>query len=229
MQMLKDKQCLVLGAAGGIGQHVTLTMAAAGCNLTLTDQSGKALDDVVRLVKESQEVEVDCVACDLNKQTALELTVDVIGRLAPPDIIINCAGVFDPDNEDYDLFMNVNLRAAWMFAEVFLPGMVRHGYGVMVNIGSSSAYEGYPNTPLYCASKHALLGLSRALHKKYAGTGVRVICISPDAVDTPMGARIPGQDPSKFLSPAYVADAVRNIICNSGMELPEVRLRRSRG
>lgn len=204
--MLKDKHCLILGATGGIGREVVKVMHEAGC-----------------IVRELNSHDYDF-------RQNIDLLISLLDEWKPRrviDIIINCAGVYAPGNEGFDTMMNVNVRTAWLFARACAPSMIERCWGRIVNIGSSSAYAGNGNTPLYCASKHALLGLSRSLDDAWKQYNVRTYCISPDGVDTPMGRRIPGIDPDTLIDPKDVARYILDTISYDGnMVVPEVRLRR---
>ena len=114
-----------------------------------------------------------------------------------------------------------------LLSQALVPGMAARGWGRVVNIGSSSAYAGFAGSALYCASKHALLGLSRALHAEYREHGVRVYCISPGSVRTAMGREVPGQDFESFIEPAEVAEYVAFALSFDGaLVSEEIRLNR---
>jgi 3-oxoacyl-[acyl-carrier protein] reductase len=162
------------------------------------------------------------------------LTSNVRARFGNIEVLVNCAGVFPVKSldqssaEDFDACFAINVRAPFLLSTELASDMVRSGWGRIVNIGSSSAYAGFRDTSIYCASKHALLGFSRALNDELKARGVRTFCISPGSIDTAMGrdgAR--GQDVETFLDPDEIAQFVVDLISYDGpMIADEVRLNR---
>jgi 3-oxoacyl-[acyl-carrier protein] reductase len=109
----------------------------------------------------------------------------------------------------------------------FAGRMVKNGWGRIVNIASSSAYAGFPDTVVYCASKHGLLGFSRALDAELRTSGVRVIAVSPGSIKTPMGRKVPGQDFETFMEPTEVAAEIVHVTGLDGsLVVSELRLER---
>jgi NAD(P)-dependent dehydrogenase (short-subunit alcohol dehydrogenase family) len=105
--------------------------------------------------------------------------------------------------------------------------MAHRRWGRIINIGSSSAYAGFKNTAIYCASKHALLGLTRSLHDELKHQNVRCFCISPGSIKTEMGRAVPGQDFETFLDPQEIAEFVVHVASyDGGMIAEEIRLNR---
>jgi 3-oxoacyl-[acyl-carrier protein] reductase len=149
------------------------------------------------------------------------------------DVLVNNAGVFPVKTlaesmpDDYEECFAVNVRAPFLLARAFAPDMSAAGWGRILNLGSSSAYAGFKETSLYCASKHALLGLSRALHEELKSSGVRVLCASPGSIRTPMGQTVKHQDFATFLDPAEVAEVAIDLLAHDGpMVVDEIRLNR---
>jgi len=106
--------------------------------------------------------------------------------------------------------------------------MAENGWGRIVNIASSSAYSGFAKTAAYCASKHGLLGFSRALDDELRGRGVRVIAVSPGSIKTPMGRKVRGQTYETFMDPREVADVIGDVASLDGsIVISEVRLGRA--
>ena len=127
------------------------------------------------------------------------------------DILVNSAGVFPLKNlrqstlEDYEDCFNINVKVPFLLSSLLGSKMCERGWGRIINIGSSSAYNGSEDTGLYCASKHALLGLTRSLYKEFKPHNVRVFSISPGSSQTPMGATDKRQDFTTFITPEEVA------------------------
>jgi NAD(P)-dependent dehydrogenase (short-subunit alcohol dehydrogenase family) len=185
---------------------------------------------------ESGTPKVEWGAADLRTPDAAR---DVVARaraaLGGIDILVNNAGVFmarpfsECSLDDYDAVFDVNVRAPFLLAREVVPEMAERGWGRIVNIGSSSSYAGFAGSGIYCASKHALLGLSRALHDEYKERGVRTFCISPGSIKTAMGEKVPRQTYDTFIEPSEIAEYVAFVIgFDSTMVSEEVRLNRMR-
>ena len=233
--VLRGRACVVTAATGGIGSSIARELAGRGCRLLLTSRSPD------RLAALQQELALQgggaCVAhhsADLRDPGAVARLAEEAERvLGPCDVLVNCAGAFlsRPFAEcgvaDFDDIFALNVRAPMLLSQALVPGMAARGWGRVVNIGSSSAYAGFAGSALYCASKHALLGLSRALHAEYREHGVRVYCISPGSVRTAMGRQVPGQDFESFIEPAEVAEYVAFALSFDGaLVSEEIRLNR---
>jgi len=229
--ILNNKNCFLTGATGGIGIKIAEQMADQGCNLFLTSQDAEGLDEMKQTL---QNVKVVLEPGDLTKLEDVERIIkkakEEFGNI---DILINCAGVFpvkfleDSTIEDFEDCFNVNMRAPFLFCQAFSPSMVKNKWGRIVNIGSSSAYSGFKETSIYCASKHALLGFSRALYQELKEDGIRVFCISPGSVKTEMGRRIKNQDFSTFIDPEEIAEYIAFAISfDNEMVSEEIRLNR---
>jgi len=232
VSILKDKVCAITGAGGGIGRALALGFAAKGARLILSSRDATALESTCAAVRESGHSDVQAIVSDLSRDADALSLAGHVGR-SSVDILVNNAGVFptgpflETGLADLDACLTVNLRAPFALSRAATPHMVAQKWGRIVNIGSSSAYMGVARSSLYCASKHALLGLSRALHAELRDQGVRVFCISPGSVKTRMGKDVQGQDFETFIEPEEVARAVLfaveehgNLVCD------EIRLNR---
>jgi NAD(P)-dependent dehydrogenase (short-subunit alcohol dehydrogenase family) len=229
MSCLREKRCLITGAAGGIGAALSRRLAKAGCRLLLTGRDESKLADLAgELGDKAQGV----YPADLADAAQVEDLVTRVGRDGV-DILVNNAGVFpvlsleDSTPDELDRCLAVNLRAPFVLARAFAGGMKTRRWGRIVNIGSSSAYAGFQNTSIYCTSKHALLGLSRSLHAELKDHGVRSFFVAPGSVQTEMGRLVPGQDFSTFIDPEDLARYVEMAVSFDGnMVAEEARLGR---
>jgi len=235
-KILENKNCFITGATGGIGRCITMKMAESKCNLFLTSLG---VEDLKKLKEElkslhGESIKVFCEPGDFNKVEDVER---IIGKteetLGSVDILVNCAGVFpvrflqDARLEDFEDCFNVNIRGPFLFCKAFSQSMIKNKWGRIVNIGSSSSYKGSAETSLYCATKHAILGLSRVLHDELKEYNIRTFCVSPAAVKTPMGGLIKKQDYSTFIDPEDIAEYVAFVISFDGnMVVDETRLNR---
>ncbi len=213
-EVLRNKNVFVTGASGGVGRQIATSYAKRGCNLFLTGQDLDRLSLVANELKE-YGTEVFYLTGDLSdKRHVQELILEATNRLGHVDILVNCAGVFytkplvETTLEDVDECFNVNVIAPFLLTKGFVNQMLQREWGRIVNIGSSSSYDGFANTSAYCSSKHALLGLSRSTNSELKHKNIRTFCFSPGSIKTKMGKQVQNQDFDTFIDPKEVAEYV---------------------
>ncbi len=184
---VKNKVCILTGAGGGIGSAIADALFAAGVRLVLMGRNEEKLKKTAN-GRDSLILPGD-LCCDDYIKEAVEKTVKIYGGV---DFLINNAGVAQSkpfaeiSMEEYDLIMNTNARAPFLLCQAALSHLMASSCGTIINIASVTAHQGYALQSAYAASKHALLGFSKALGKEYYQKGVRVHVISPGAVFTDM-------------------------------------------
>ena len=211
-----QKNCLLTGATGGIGNHLAFEMAKRNCNLFLTGTSIQKLRSLKLNLKSSfPKITVYIFSANLNKFSDIsKLSKNVQKKFKKIDILINCAGVFrvQPATKnslnDFDTCFNVNVKAPFFLSQMVIPKMKQQKWGRIINIGSSSSYIGFENTTLYTASKHALLGFSRSLDAEIRKFNIRVFCFSPGSVKTKMGKQVKKENYSTFIEPKELAEFI---------------------
>jgi len=223
------KTALITGATSGIGNCIAGSLHAAGCHLICITSSREGENKLLEQFK-------GCIVlrCDFrNSEERLNLMRELNAFDNDVDILVNCAGIFPLKNianssiEDFEDCFNVNVKSAFILSKYFGTKMCKKRSGRIVNIGSSSSYNGSEDAGIYCASKHALLGLTRSLYKEYKPYGVRVYSISPGSCQTPMGKSDTRQDFTTFITPAEVAVTVMDILkFNSEGIMEEIRINR---
>jgi len=233
--VLAHKNCFITGASGGVGKEIAHYFAGQGCNLFLT---GMEKDLLIQLQKELEEkytdIKITHYPCNLNKDEEIKETItkakETFGNI---HILINCAGIFpvnpvvETTTQEFDQCFNINIRAPFIFCREFSKDMIKNKWGRIVNIGSSSAYAGFKETAIYCASKHAILGLSRSLHDEMKAANVRTFCVSPGSIKTEMGKKVKNQDFNTFIEPKELAKYIGFIVSFDGnMISEEIRLNR---
>ena len=180
---------VVTGGASGIGAGVAARFAAEGARLSLWDMDADALakSGAARTVR-LDVTDPDAV------QAAADATVAALGGI---DILVTSAGITGPNHAiwDYpvaawDRVIDVNLKGVFYCNRAVVPAMRARGAGRIVNIASIAGKEGNPNASAYSASKAGVIGLTKALGKELADTGIRVNCVTPAAARTPLFAQM---------------------------------------
>ena len=203
---LDGTHALVTGASGGIGAAIAEALAAAGARrLTLVGRDRRALGLVARRAA-ARGSRADMLVCDVTDPDALQ---DAFGRVGPLDALICAAGANVPQALDEieldtaDRLWTLNVRAGLHATREAVARMPASG-GVVVFISSQMGHVGAARRSVYCATKHAIEGLTRALAVELAPRGVRVIAVAPTFVLTQMT--------EPFLAdPAFRADVLRRI------------------
>ena len=234
-RILKKKNCLITGATGGIGEEISKQLATLSCNLFLTSTNKTKLEKLkknLRKINTSITIETFPVNLD-SEENVLELIKHVRKKFASINILINCAGIFMIKSiekstiEDFDKSINLNVKAPFILSREFSKDMITKKWGRIMFVGSSSSYSGFENGSVYCASKHSVLGLSRALNIELKKKNVRVLCISPSSTKTDMGKISVDQDFNTFLNPKEVAEYVIFVLSfDNEMSIDESRLNR---
>lgn len=236
MGILNTKTCFISGATGGLGRCIAKEMYAQGCNLFLTGRSEARLRMLGEEISASADKKgkVPFISGDLQSEQETDKIITAARKeMGKIDILINAAGIFlvkklaDTSPDDLQRAFNINVRAPFIFVKEFSKEMIINGWGRIVNIGSSSAYQGFEKTSIYCTTKHALLGLSRSLHAELKGYNVRMFSISPGSIKTAMGKKVKGQDFDTFLDPHEIARYIAFVISfDKQMVSEEIRLNR---
>jgi serine 3-dehydrogenase len=182
----------VTGASSGIGEACARAFAREGCHVLLIARRLDRIDELARHLRGEHAVEVLPAAIDVRDRTAVESWVGGLGSdWRGIDILVNNAGLargLAPLNEgnveDWEEMIDTNLKGLLYVTRAVLRGMVERGKGHVINIGSIAGHESYAGGNVYCATKHAVTGLTRALAIDTLGSGVRVSSVDPGLVET---------------------------------------------
>jgi dihydroanticapsin dehydrogenase len=190
---LENRVAFVSGAGSGMGRAAARLFAREGAGVAAVDLSETGASETAAQIAagggEALVVRADVTRED-DVKAAVEQTLARFGRI---DTLLACAGVAGPHDriteltvEEWDGVMAVNVRGVFLCAKHCIPPMLAQGGGTIVIIASDSAYVASPNMTAYCASKGAVLMLTKALAVDHADDNIRVNCVSPSVVDTPM-------------------------------------------
>lgn len=194
MPPLDDRIALVTGGGGGIGRASVLALANVGATVVVADIAANRAQQTVDLVEESGG-HAEALSVDVSQpEQVSDLIAHTVERHGGLDCAVNAAAIEFEDTDvteatdaDYERMMNVNVRSVFLGLRHQVAAMLAHGRGgSIVAIASSSSFRPQPRTPLYTASKHAVLGLVRACAVDHAANGIRINAIAPGAIDTPM-------------------------------------------
>lgn len=191
---LEDRVALVTGAAGGIGRATAIALAGAGATVVTSDIADEPGRETVEAIRASGGI-ATYVHADVSDEEEVDaLLAHVEGAHGRLDCAVNAAGVefeatllHEAASDDYRRMFAVNVQSVFLCMRRELELMLAGGRpGSIVNVASTNASRPQPGTPLYTASKHAVLGMVRATALDYAARGIRVNAISPGAIDTSM-------------------------------------------
>lgn len=197
MSELSGKAAIVTGASRGIGAAAARELAKQGVAVLLAARSEKDIEGIAGEIRE-EGGKAAAHACDVSRYDEVAKTVatcrDLFGRL---DILVNNAGVIDPiarladsDPAQWDQVVDINFKGVYHGLRAAIPVMQEQGGGVIVNISSGAATGALEGWSHYCATKAAVLSLTRCADKEYRDQGIRVVGLSPGTVATDMQVSI---------------------------------------
>ncbi len=185
-QRFSGRVALVTGAASGIGAAVARRLLAEGARVASLDLRAEVHEDVLAIAGDvSRSADVDAAVARVEEE---------LGRI---DVLVCSAGVpgdslrtVDVPDEEWRRVMGINADGVFYCNRAVLSGMIERGYGRIVNVASIAGKEGNPMAGAYSASKAAVIGMTKAIGKDVARTGVLVNCVAPAVIETPILAGI---------------------------------------
>lgn len=194
---LQNQVVLITGASSGLGRASALAFAQAGADVALLARSERDLQAVADEVEKLGRRAL-VLPTDLSNETAILGTVEqAVASFGRVDVLLNNAGtdvpgpVTDLSANDWDLVLNVNLRAPFLLAKAVFPTMQTQGRGTIINVSSVAGKRGWANATAYCASKFGLTGFTQALHAEGKEHGIRAVVVYPGAMATNWGEWTP--------------------------------------
>lgn len=226
MTNLAGQTAVVIGGGRGLGREVAMSLARAGAGVVVAARTAAQIQAVVEEIGSSGG-RASAVVADASLEADAERVVahalETGGRL---DLLVVTAGaaLIKPLTEvtlaEWEHLFAMNTRSVFLANRAALRPMQAAGRGLIVNLASRAGITGAPNVAGYTAAKAAVIGFSRALAQEVKPQGIRVACLAPAPMDTPMRwAATPDFDPARLLAPAAVADLVLYLAAH-----PEVAL-----
>jgi NAD(P)-dependent dehydrogenase (short-subunit alcohol dehydrogenase family) len=190
---LEGKAALVTGGGSGLGRASAIALARAGATVTVADVDEQGGKETVTLVLEEAGGDADFVRADVTQADEVEAMVDkTVTRWGRLDCALNNAGTTgvsaptaDYTLEDWNRALALNLTGVFLCLKYEIPAMLERG-GAIVNMASGAGLVGFAGLPAYVASKHGVVGLTRAAALEYASQGLRINAICPGSTRTPM-------------------------------------------
>ena len=186
---LEGKRAMVAGGSSGIGLGCAVALAEAGAHVVIMARRSDLIDQMVTAMQE-KGLSAEGVVADI---TDVDTTAVRIARLRPFDVFVNSAGLarhtpaLDTKPDDFDAVMNVNLRGAYFAVQAAAQAMIDDGRaGSIITISSQMAMVGGVDRAVYCGSKHAVEGFTKAMAVEFGQHGVRVNTICPTFIRTPL-------------------------------------------
>ena len=208
-RIFESQVALITGGSSGIGRATALNFAANGAKVMVADRNVEGGEETVSAIKEAGG-EASFVHVDVTQASDTEAmvarTIETYGRL---DCTFNNAGIssgrggaatsrrritHEVSEDDWDRIINVNLKGVWLSMKHELPQMLEQGKGTIVNTASVAGLVGLSGGSPYVSSKHGVVGMTKTAALEYAQQGIRVNCVCPGYIETPMTAKLLSAD-----------------------------------
>lgn len=225
MKEFEGKVALITGGSSGIGRATAIAFAQKGAKIVIASRREKESEETVAMIKEIGS-EAIFIKTDITQAIQVEnlvnQTINTYGRL---DYAFNNAGtegILEPSieqtEENWNQVINTNLKGVWLSMKYQIPEMLKNGGGAIVNNASVFGLMGFPNLSIYCASKHGVIGLTKAVALEQATAGIRINSVCPGPTQTDLLDRIlskigrseakAAQPIGRFGKPEEIANAV---------------------
>ena len=222
MKRLDGTAVVITGASRGLGRALALAVAGEGASLALCARGAADLDATADAARRHGATVV-AVKADVGSPRDVErFAATALAQLGHVDVLINNASELGPvplpflsdaPSEGLQHVLDVNVLGAFRMTQAVIGGMLMRGRGLVVNITSDAAVEGYPGWGLYGASKAALEALTRSWNAELEGSGVRLVAVDPSDMNTAMHqAAVPDADPASLRDPDEVAAAMLQLL-----------------
>jgi NAD(P)-dependent dehydrogenase (short-subunit alcohol dehydrogenase family) len=187
---LQGRHALVTGGGRGIGASIVRSLASHGARVSLLGRTASTLESLAAELQ-SAGAQTFCAPADVAKRESLEAAFSAARRMfGPIEILINNAGqaisapIAKRDDALWERLLAVNLSGTYFGIQAALPDMLQGGFGRIVNIASTAGLTGYPYVAAYCAAKHGVIGLTRAVAREVATRNITINAVCPGYTDT---------------------------------------------
>lgn len=232
-----NKTFLITGASSGLGEEFSLLIADIAKNIIITGRNKRRLLKLKKKInKINTAVNVVHVVTDLSTNLGVNQIFQKFekqDKIKFVDVLVNSAANFTVkkiENVSMDQIrkdFQINVISPFMLSKYFGLKMKKKNKGTIINIGSSSSYDCSENTSIYCSTKHALLGMSKAFNSEFKCYGVRSIFIAPGSMKTAMGKKVKNQDFNTFIDPHEIANIMKYLLINEkSMSIDELKIKR---
>jgi len=231
MFQIQGKSALITGASRGIGEATARSLAKYGVSVVLAARSTKDIEAIASSIRESGG-QASAICCDVSRYDDVEAAVrqctDNFGGI---DILVNNAGVIEPisrietsDPDEWGKVIDINVKGVYYGLRAAAPHMIEKGAGTIINISSGAATGALEGWSHYCASKAAVLSLTKCGDTEFAEKGLRVLGLSPGTVATEMQVQIKDSginpvsqlDPSVHIPAEWVGEAIAWLCTKAG-------------
>lgn len=220
------KIALITGATSGIGKAIAQILASNGYDLIITGRRGELLNNLSESIKKETEAEIMTLCFDVRDLSQVEKAINSLtGKWKNIDLLINNAGlavglepVYSGVVDDWDRMIDTNVKGLLYVSRNVSPGMVARESGHIINLASIAGHEAYANGAAYCASKHAVIAITKAMRIELLPFGVKVSAISPGMVDTEFstvrfkGDKERADNVYTGLTPLYALDIAESVL-----------------
>ena len=185
------KLVLITGATAGIGKATAKIFAKHGCNLIITGRRGQRLEELKKRLQQKYAIDVKTLTYDVQDRKQVKKAIgSLTGKWKDIDFLINNAGLalgadeFDQCSlDDWEVMIDTNVKGLRYMSRMVSPSMVKRGNGYIINVCSTAGHEVYPTGNVYCATKHAVDAITKAMRIDLVSKGIRVSQVSPGAVE----------------------------------------------
>ena len=232
-----NKNFLITGASSGLGEKFSILISDIAKKIVIVGRKRNKLLKIKKEINRNNKlVKVFMIVADLSKRSGALKLIQRLQKnteIQSIDVLVNSAAKFTVKKienisiKDLDSDFQLNIISPFLISKYIGLKMKKKRKGVIFNIGSSSAYDCSKETSIYCSTKHALLGMSKAFNTELQSHGVKSIFIAPGSMKTPMGRKVKNQNYNTFIDPKEVATMMKNLLNDRrSMLVEEIKIKR---